>query len=140
MAATGYIVEQGVSRQPYGGHAITQALNNTFTQKRYRFFTDVEFQIVRLAMEKVRLARRKMFYLSGVCLSPRQGVLCFHLGCCGINNVCPSVRPCVCVSVCPTFIGGILYAALLPFRVGRLTRDLGQMTANTSQMCLLGVT
>ena len=69
MAATGYIVEQGVSRQPYGGHAITQALNNTFTQKRYRFFTDVEFQIVRLAMEKVRLARRKMFYLSGVCFA-----------------------------------------------------------------------
>ena len=68
MAATGYIVEQGVSRQPYGGHAITQALNNTFTQKRYRFFTDVEFQIVRLAMEKVRLARH-MFCLSGVCFA-----------------------------------------------------------------------
>ena len=36
--------------------------------------------------------------------------------------------------------GGSLCPPLLPFRAGRLTRDLGQMTASTSQMCLLGVT
>ena len=72
-------------------------------------------------------------------LSPRQGELCFHLGC-WINNVCPCVCACVCVCVCPTLIGGVLYAALLPLCVGRLTRDLGHLTANTSQMCLLGVT
>lgn len=53
----GYIVEQGVSRQPYGGQRIREALNNMLTEKRYRFFTDVEFQIVRLVFEKVRLHR-----------------------------------------------------------------------------------
>ena len=47
-------MEQGVSRQSYGGHRIAEALNSSFTEKRYRFFTDVEFQIVRMAMEKVR--------------------------------------------------------------------------------------
>ncbi len=50
---SGYIVEGGVTRQPYGGHRITEALNSSFTESKYRFFTDVEFQIVRLAMEKV---------------------------------------------------------------------------------------
>ena len=53
--ATGYIAEAGVTRQPYGGHRVTEALNSSFTESRYRFFTDVEFQIVRLAMEKVNL-------------------------------------------------------------------------------------
>ena len=48
----GYIVEAGVTRQPYGGHRITEALNSSFTESKYRFFTDVEFQIVRMAMEK----------------------------------------------------------------------------------------
>ena len=50
----GYIVESGVTRQPYGGHRITEALNASFTESKYRFFTDVEFPIVRLAMEKVK--------------------------------------------------------------------------------------
>lgn len=53
---TGYIVEGGVTRQPYGGHRITEYLNSSFTESKYRFFTDVEFQIVRLAMEKVNFS------------------------------------------------------------------------------------
>ena len=79
-----------------------------------------------------------------VSLSPRRGRLCFHLGVWSTMSVRlsvrPSVRPSVRLSVCPTLIGGVLCAALLPLPMGRLTRDLGQMTANTSQMCLLGVT
>ena len=49
----GYIVEQGMTRQPYGGHKITEMLNSSLTERRYRFFTDVAFQLVRLGMEKV---------------------------------------------------------------------------------------
>lgn len=51
--ADGYVVEGGVMRVPYGGQMITDALNRSFTDRRYRFCTDVEFQIVRLAMEKL---------------------------------------------------------------------------------------
>ena len=52
---TGYIVEGGVTRQPYGGHRISEALNTCLVQCNYAFFSDVEFYIVRLAMEKVRI-------------------------------------------------------------------------------------
>jgi len=49
----GYIVEGGVTRQPYGGHRIADALNSCLTQCKYAFFSEVEFYLVRLAMEKV---------------------------------------------------------------------------------------
>ena len=80
--------------------------------------------------------RVRLVYRLRVCLSPRQVVLCFQRWCLS----CPSVRLSVCPSVCPTLIGGGLWQPFLPLSVGRLIRDLGQMTANTSQMCLLGVT
>ena len=48
-------MESGVTRQPYGGHRVTEALNASFTESKYRFFTDVEFPIVRLAMERVSI-------------------------------------------------------------------------------------
>ena len=50
---TGYIVEGGVTRQTYGGNKVADTLNTTLTERKYRFFTDVESFIVRLAMEKV---------------------------------------------------------------------------------------
>ena len=76
VSILGYIVEQGVSRQPYGGHAITQALNKTFTEKRYRFFTDVEIQIVRLAMEKVWSVCCKMRNVMKGLLCEKRLVVC----------------------------------------------------------------
>lgn len=48
-------MKQGLSRQPYGGARICDALNGMLTEKRYHFFTDVERLIVRLALEKVKL-------------------------------------------------------------------------------------
>lgn len=51
--ADGYVVEGGVNRFPYGGQTMTDALNRTFSERQYRFQTDIEFQIVRLAMEKL---------------------------------------------------------------------------------------
>ena len=58
---SGYVVEGGVERQPYGGQKITDSLNASLTEQRYRFFTDVEFQIVRLTMEKVASASTVFF-------------------------------------------------------------------------------
>ena len=66
---------------------------------------------------------------------PRQGELRYVF-----TLVVVSIMLSVRVCVCPTVIGGSLCPPLLPFYVGRLTRDLGQMTANTLPMCLLGVT
>ena len=50
----GYIVEGGVTRQTYGGDKIAEVMNTTLTERKYRFFTDVDSMIVRLAVEKVR--------------------------------------------------------------------------------------
>ena len=49
----GYIAEGGVTRQPYGGHRVIEALNTSLTEYKYRFFTNVEFQLVRHVAEKV---------------------------------------------------------------------------------------
>ncbi|KAI0240357.1 hypothetical protein LSAT2_008944 [Lamellibrachia satsuma] len=50
---SGYIVEGGVTRQPYGGHRVCEALNSCLTQSKYTFFSDLEFYFVRLAMEQL---------------------------------------------------------------------------------------
>ena len=55
----GYIVEAGVTQQIYGGQKVMEMLNSSFTERRYRFFTDVEAQLVRLALEKVRDRERE---------------------------------------------------------------------------------
>ncbi|CAH1784937.1 unnamed protein product, partial [Owenia fusiformis] len=48
----GYIIEKGVSRKPYGGARIAEALNSSLTENKYRFFTEVEKLIVRHVMER----------------------------------------------------------------------------------------
>lgn len=51
--ADGYVVENGVTRVPYGGQMITNALHHSVTNQPNRLITDIEFQIFRLAMEKL---------------------------------------------------------------------------------------
>ena len=51
---SGYMIEGGISRQVYGGNRVTEGLNNhLLSDNKFRFFTDVEFNIVRSLMEKV---------------------------------------------------------------------------------------
>ena len=49
----GYIIDGGVTRQPYGGHRIADCLNATLAESKYHFFTHVDFTIVRRVMEEV---------------------------------------------------------------------------------------
>ena len=50
----GYVAEGGVTRQPYGGHRVAEALKGALTERKYHFFTEAEYSLVRLIMEKVR--------------------------------------------------------------------------------------
>ena len=49
----GYVAEGGVTRQPYGGHRVAEALKGALTERKYHFFTEAEYPLVRLIMEKV---------------------------------------------------------------------------------------
>ena len=49
----GYVAEGGVTRQPYGGHRVADALKGALTERKYHFFTEAEYPLVRLIMEKV---------------------------------------------------------------------------------------
>jgi len=51
---TGYVVDGGVVRLACGGQKINDSFNSSLSERKYRFSTDAEFQIVRLAVEKVR--------------------------------------------------------------------------------------
>ena len=54
MCCAGFIEAGGSSRQSYGGHTVIDSLNRSLTEYKYRFFTDVEFTLVRAAAEQVR--------------------------------------------------------------------------------------
>ena len=43
-----------MTKQLYGGHRVGDALNNALMERKYHFFTDAEYLLVRLVMEKVR--------------------------------------------------------------------------------------
>ena len=47
----GYLVENGLNRQAFGGRNITDTLNSYLTE--YRLFTPVEHLITRMVKEKV---------------------------------------------------------------------------------------
>ena len=46
-------MDAGVTRQAYGGRKVGEMLNQGLMLKRFRFFTDVEWLLVRYALEKV---------------------------------------------------------------------------------------